>query len=95
MNMKDIFLRGVSIKTEVDSQCDCMYTVYDIHTYILNMWESYVYVQTILDSTDMLMSIGTFMWRHRHTARQTIGVTWFNQIYLHVNNVTYAVYLGR
>lgn len=34
MNMKDIFLRGVSIKTEVDTQCDCMYTVYDIHTHI-------------------------------------------------------------
>ena len=59
------------------------------------MWSHTFACITILDSTDMLMSIGTFMWRHRHTARQTIGVTWFNQIYLHVNNVTYAVYLGR
>ena len=64
--------------------------IYILHT--LNKWESYVCVQTSLDDSDMLMSIGTFMWRQRNTARQTIGVTVFNQIYLHVSNVTY-VYL--
>ena len=65
--------------------------IYILHT--LNQWESYVCLQTSLDDSDMLMSIGTFMWRQRNTARQTIGVTVFNQIYLHVSNVTYEAYL--